>query len=211
MTPGLARGPPFPENATTNAVVAIASTENPSVPKVVGICEIDVSSLTQVQGAKGHAVRSEHWEGDELWAWSLSGTPGGAAPVEIAGWMCQDTDTGLSQEVKSVALEDNDEEDDGGGVPLENKPELLQQIEPYNEYVEGEEAEGYKRVEEEELSPKGRLTSAEYRGWLLTLQKLTMHFGKHSYMLFTTAVKQRKARSTMVFRFLFPRRLSCQI
>ena len=71
MTPGLAGGPPFPKEATKNAVAAVASIENPSVPKVVGICEIDIGSLSQVQGAKGHALRSEHWEGDELWAWSF--------------------------------------------------------------------------------------------------------------------------------------------
>ena len=86
MVPGLAAGPPFPQNAVLNAVVAIASTEHPSVPRVLGICEMDVASLTEVRGLKGHAVRSEHWDGDELWAWTSNGKAGGAAPSQIDGW-----------------------------------------------------------------------------------------------------------------------------
>ena len=50
MTPGLAGGPPFPERAKKGTVVAVASTERPSVPMMVGWCEIDVSALGKVQG-----------------------------------------------------------------------------------------------------------------------------------------------------------------
>ena len=156
MIPGLAGGPPFPSSAVENAIVAIASVENPSVPKVVGICEIDVSSLKQIHGVKGHAVRSEHWEGDELWAWNSSGgTQGGVAPAEIPGWIASSADTTLSQRVNSVRLEENDE-DDEGGVALDNKLEPQQQIDPQNEAMKAEDAEPFERVEVE-LSTKGRL------------------------------------------------------
>lgn len=156
MIPGLARGPPFPENAIANAVVAIASVENPSVPKVVGICEVDISSITQVQGAKGHAVRSEHWEGDELWAWSSSGgLPGGVAPSEIEGWMSQAPDANLFQTFKSGELKDVDEED-GGGVTLDDKVEPQQQMDAQNECVKAADAESPEMIEEV-YSTKGRL------------------------------------------------------
>ncbi|MCJ1394312.1 hypothetical protein MMC18_007190 [Xylographa bjoerkii] len=86
MTPGLANGPPFPTRAIRGSTVAIASLENPTVPMVVGICEIDVCALSNVQGAKGHAVKTLHWDGDEIWAWSHGGKPGGSAPRIIDGW-----------------------------------------------------------------------------------------------------------------------------
>lgn len=82
MTPGLARGPPFPSKAKKGAVVAIAAYERPSVPVVVGVCEIDVSALTEVRGVKGHAVRGMHWDSDEIWNWSSTGRAGGTAPPE---------------------------------------------------------------------------------------------------------------------------------
>ncbi|EOD52216.1 putative rna binding protein ligatin protein [Neofusicoccum parvum UCRNP2] len=56
MTPGLQNGPPFPQKAKKGAVVAVASLESPTVPVTVGVCEIDVSALQQVQGARGHAL-----------------------------------------------------------------------------------------------------------------------------------------------------------
>ena len=157
MIPGLAGGPPFPKKATRNAVVAVASVENPSVPLVVGVCEIDVASLTQVHGMKGHAVRSEHWDGDELWAWSSSGKPGGTAPEHMEGWNVEEGNSGRRQGVESLTIEDNDEEDEVGGVSLDSKPESQQ---PRNEYVEGEDAEPFERVEEKELSTKGSSTIA---------------------------------------------------
>lgn len=120
MTPGLSRGPPFPGKAKKNAVVAVASLENPSVPAFVGICEIDVSALEKVQGAKGHAVRGMHWEGDELWAWSQSGTSGRLAPDSICSWLEPSNVAGLSKGVESMALEEDDADcQEEGGVSLE--------------------------------------------------------------------------------------------
>lgn len=114
MTPGLANGPPFPSGAKQNAVVAVASLEAPSVPVAVGVCEIDVSSLQQVQGAKGHAVRTVHWAGDELWGWSASGKPGAAPPEAIDGWLANDSD-GVEEQLQELKVEDDAS---GGGVQL---------------------------------------------------------------------------------------------
>ena len=86
MTPGLAKGPPFPSKARKGSTVAVASLELPTVPMVIGICEIDICALSNVQGAKGHAVRSLHWAGDELWGWSHAGKSGGSPPIIIDGW-----------------------------------------------------------------------------------------------------------------------------
>lgn len=86
MTPGLARGPPFPAGATKGSTVAIASLEKPTVPLVVGVCAIDISSLSEVRGSKGHAVQSLHWDGDEIWGWSQAGKLGGSAPQKIESW-----------------------------------------------------------------------------------------------------------------------------
>lgn len=86
MTPGLANEPPFPKRAVEDAVVAVASLDRHTVPLFVGVCEIDVSALGEVQGTKGHAVRGLHWEGDELWAWSSSSRPGQPAPEYLPGW-----------------------------------------------------------------------------------------------------------------------------
>lgn len=86
MTPGLANEPPFPKRAVEGAVVAVASLDRHTVPLFVGVCEIDVSALGEVQGTKGHAVRGLHWEGDELWAWSSSSRPGQPAPEYLPGW-----------------------------------------------------------------------------------------------------------------------------
>ncbi|KAL1648786.1 hypothetical protein SLS58_001966 [Diplodia intermedia] len=118
MTPGLQNGPPFPQKAKKGAVVAVASLENPTVPVAVGVCEIDVSALQQVQGARGHAVRSVHWAGDEIWAWSTSGKEGGAPPEHLEGWY------GENAEVEAVAdqLEGTDLKDvEDGGVQLDPK------------------------------------------------------------------------------------------
>ena len=114
MTPGLA-GPPFPPRAKKGAIVAIASTESPSVPVAVGVCEIDVSALQQVQGSKGHAVRTTHWAGDELWSWSAGGKPGGAAPESIPGWTLTEEDD-IAQRVNDMDIEDEEQE---GGVSID--------------------------------------------------------------------------------------------
>ncbi|GES59166.1 RNA binding protein Ligatin/Tma64 [Aspergillus terreus] len=86
MTPGLADEPPFPERAVKGAVVAVAGLDKHTVPMFVGICEIDISALGEVQGTKGHAVRGLHWEGDEIWAWSSASRPGQPAPEYLEGW-----------------------------------------------------------------------------------------------------------------------------
>ncbi len=158
MTPGLARGPPFPAKATKDSIVAIASLDKPSVPMVVGTCEIDVASLQQVQGAKGHAVRGEHWDGDEIWAWSPSGRPGGSSPEHLEGWDVNDIDPSLKEGVEHLTVEDDDDDAEEGGVSLGQEPEQQTRLEPRNEFVEGVDARSHVAMEEEEkeLSTKGR-------------------------------------------------------
>lgn len=117
MTPGLA-GPPFPSGAEKGAVVAIASLNNPSVPVALGVCEIDVSALTETRGAKGHAVKTVHWSGDELWDWSASGKPGTIAPETLEGWL-----DNVADDVRHIHLDENDDDGDHddvdeGGVSL---------------------------------------------------------------------------------------------
>ncbi|KAJ5291330.1 hypothetical protein N7478_000581 [Penicillium angulare] len=130
MTPGLANDPPFPERAVKDAVVAVASLDSHTVPLFVGICEIDVSALGEVQGTKGHAVRGLHWEGDELWAWSSSPKPPRPTPEYIQGW--DDEIEELEAEeveggVGGLSLDENEEApagdaaDDAEG-PLEKEP-----------------------------------------------------------------------------------------
>ncbi|KAH0558691.1 hypothetical protein GP486_004660 [Trichoglossum hirsutum] len=123
MTPGLALGPPFPTAATKGSIVAVASLSTPSVPMVVGVCEIDVGELKAVAGEKGKAVRGVHWEGDELWAWSSGGKGGGAKPTALEGWE-PNNEAGvqdLAAEIDQLQLQMEDadiETEDGGGVPL---------------------------------------------------------------------------------------------
>lgn len=159
MTPGLARGPPFPPKATKGSVVAIASLEKPNVPMVVGICEIDVASLQQVRGAKGHAVRGEHWDGDEIWAWSQGGSGGGSAPDDIQGWDTYGGGSGLEERLNDIGIEDSDDAQNDGGVPIPYTTSQKNQEKGQNEFVEGEDAEPFERVDEEEkdLSTKGML------------------------------------------------------
>ena len=114
MTPGLAGGPPFPERARNGAIVAVASTERPSVPVVVGWCEIDVSTLGKVQGAKGHAVRNMHWAGDEAWSFGANGKAGVQAPEEIEAW-----EHALSGNMQGLQIDELDSE--GGGVALQDE------------------------------------------------------------------------------------------
>ncbi|MCJ1404611.1 hypothetical protein MMC11_007837 [Xylographa trunciseda] len=106
MTPGLANGPPFPLNAARESTVAIASLENPTVPMVVGTCEIDVCALSNVQGVKGRAVKNLHWDGDEIWAWSHGGKPGGSAPNTIDGWGIAEISSspGLEEELAELNI-----------------------------------------------------------------------------------------------------------
>ncbi|KAJ9213351.1 hypothetical protein DTO166G4_4977 [Paecilomyces variotii] len=124
MTPGLANGPPFPERAVKGAVVAVSSLDKPTVPQFVGLCEIDVSSLGEVQGAKGHAVRGLHWEGDELWSWSSSSRPGKPGPEFLEGWDEEVND--IEDGVAELALEEekgDKQVEEDGGVSLSEAPE----------------------------------------------------------------------------------------
>lgn len=170
MTPGLARGPPFPSKATKDAIVAIASLEDATVPMVVGVCEIDVSALQQVQGSKGHAVRGVHWAGDEIWAWSTSGKPGGKAPDHIGGWDTEEETSNLDKEMETLHTEDPeeglDDDQDDGGVALNNPSEQT-----HNEYVDGEDALPYEKVdvEDKELSTKGEDHFLQAGSFLLTV------------------------------------------
>jgi translation initiation factor 2D len=118
MTPGLAAGPPFPSRATKGAVVAIASTDRPSVPMAIGVCGIDVSALQKVQGAKGHAVESMHWVGDELWSFSTSGKSGQQPPEELPKWSQILATSELANHTESLDLHDANED---GGVTLQHK------------------------------------------------------------------------------------------
>ncbi|KAF2146048.1 uncharacterized protein K452DRAFT_242546 [Aplosporella prunicola CBS 121167] len=122
MTPGLQNGPPFPEKAKKGAIVAIASLESPTVPVAVGTCEIDVSALKEVRGARGHAVRTEHWYQDELWSWSTSGNPGAAPPPELEGWYSKEGLEELQAKLEAADLEDDEEGEGAGGVTLESGP-----------------------------------------------------------------------------------------
>jgi translation initiation factor 2D len=139
MIPGLVNGPPFPEGAIQGAVVAVASAEKPSVPTFVGVCEIDVAGLGNVQGARGHAVRGVQWEGDELWAWSSSGRPGQPSPEHLDGW----TDTTyVQEELGELKLEDSDKEEivgeaDGGVSLNEERPESNEQEEKWEPSTKG--------------------------------------------------------------------------
>ncbi|KAJ5166857.1 uncharacterized protein N7482_005638 [Penicillium canariense] len=109
MTPGLANEPPFPKRAVQGAVVAVAGLDRETVPLFVGVCEIDVSALGEVQGTKGHAVRGLHWEGDELWAWSSSSRPGRPAPEYLKGWDEEESETEETKEaVGELTLEEKD-------------------------------------------------------------------------------------------------------
>ena len=139
MIPGLARGPPFPSKAKKGAQVAIATNENPSVPLVIGTCEIDVSALTEVRGVKGHAVQGVHWDGDEIWSWNPSGKPGCSPPDNIEGWYGEDDGlSSLAKGVESLAVEDTEAEE--GGVTLEKSSN------EYNDFVDGEDVEPHELV-----------------------------------------------------------------
>lgn len=178
MTPGLAGGPPFPQGARRGALVAIASTESPTVPVAVGICEIDVSSLDRVQGSKGHAVQILHWAGDELWAWSASGKPGGSSPEHLNGWICgqradeeehDDDDEGMIANGISGIKVDEGGDDAGeavkdGGVPLNGSQKGKNRIRDQSEksrvaqHVNEDEDEDEDVAEEKEreMTTKGK-------------------------------------------------------
>lgn len=155
MTPGLQRGPPFPKKATKGAVVAIASLESPTIPLAVGRCLIDVSALGQVQGAKGHAVQTFHWMGDELWSWSSTGKPGTDPPGLLEGWDDKEEEEAeLTTQTATMDLEDNQD----GGVVLNADPTERAEAEKA-QGLEGEDAprnpDFVEEVEDKELTQKG--------------------------------------------------------
>lgn len=144
MIPGLAVGPPFPAKAKKGAVAAVASTDQRSVPMAVGVCEIDVSDLQEVQGIKGHAIENLHWAGDELWAWSPSGKPGADPPQRLDGWLEDDDD--MQERTEQLSINPDGEE--SGGVLLPKEPA---------EAVDGDTATKEEEIAEEpekELSTK---------------------------------------------------------
>ena len=155
MTPGLAGGPPFPEKAKKGAVVAVASTDRPSVPVMVGWCEIDVSALDKVQGSKGHAVRNMHWAGDEAWSYGASGKAGKLAPEEIDGWAQVLSLRGLVDQTEALDLDE--QEEDGGGVPIEDDAQASSSARTgkrYNEAVDGEDAPTTAETDAQEMTQK---------------------------------------------------------
>ena len=160
MTPGLA-GPPFPSRATKGAVVAVASLEKPTVPMVVGVCEIDISSLQKTQGAKGHAVKGQHWAGDEIWAWSQTGKSGGDAPETIEGWNMNEEC--IEAGVKNLSIDDS-EDDSHGGVSIHHTNSQQQESEPQNPYVDGEDVAPFEGAEvpDKDLTTKGRTPEVIY-------------------------------------------------
>ncbi|CCX07225.1 Similar to Translation machinery-associated protein 64; acc. no. Q04600 [Pyronema omphalodes CBS 100304] len=78
MIPGLIA--PFPEGAKLGALVGVADYRRPEVAVAVGVCEVDVSALHEVEGERGRAVRVLHWVGDEVYKW---GGGGGKVPESL--------------------------------------------------------------------------------------------------------------------------------
>ena len=198
MTPGLAQGPPFPSRAKKGAAVAVASVEKPSVPQVVGVCEIDIAALQRVQGAKGHAVRSEHWNGDELWAWSTSGKPGGVAPQHIDGWDVSDETMRLAETVEDIAITEQETEADEGGVPL-----LMEEREVLkNKFEEGEDAKSIERVDEEkELSTKD-IDHAFWQAFLYSIYDAKRKHKDEQHHGFSFPIPQTLVISNLVLPYL---------
>lgn len=140
MTPGLANEPPFPERAVKGAVAAVAGVDRYTVPLWVGVCEIDVSALGEVQGTRGHAVKGLHWEGDELWAWSSSSRPGQPAPEYLQGWDVEaegEAGDGVDQGVSELTLGDKNVQAKEAGEELAGEaPEEQSEEAPVEEEKE---------------------------------------------------------------------------
>lgn len=167
MTPGLANEPPFPERAVKGAVTAVASANKHTVPVFVGVCEIDVSQLGEVQGTKGHAVRGLHWEGDELWAWSSSSRPGKPSPEYIEGWDLEEEEEageGVEQGVGDLTLEDK-----------ENVQAQGEAGEPEDQILEDQPEEAPVEDEKEPTTKGKPLLLSWFSMVLMAFQKLTTH------------------------------------
>jgi translation initiation factor 2D len=124
----------------------------------VGECEIDVSALKEVRGAKGHAVKGLHWDGDEIWAWAQSGAAKGVpAPDHIEGWDVEAVDP-VSDGVQALDLSKSEDEADEGGVAVPNGQGSR------NEFVDGELIQSYEevQVEHKEMSTKGMQSSFNF-------------------------------------------------
>lgn len=199
MTPGLAGGPPFPPRAKKGAVVAVASTDKPSVPVAVGICEIDVSALEKVQGARGHAVENMHWAGDELWSYGTNSRPGQQPPEDIEGWSKVLESRGLVESVQEMTLEDQDET---GGVSLENSKEPAQNGHSEPMPAEnGDGADSTTQAEAKALTQK-ELDDAFYKAFLYGIyhHKTTNHNQNNFGLVFP--LSQSFVMSTLVQPFL---------
>jgi translation initiation factor 2D len=185
MTPGLARGPPFPLAANKGSVVAIASLDTPSVPMVVGVCEINVNELKAVTGEKGRAVRGVHWDGDELWAWSAGGKGGGNRPTTLEGWDVKNEAEirDLKDEVNNLQIDDAEADtEEGGGVLLEGVTgDKLDRGESSG--MGGTLSPGDNQLEDKELSTKGSLIGYSLRwGIDVRIQKSMRRLKKHFYL-----------------------------
>jgi translation initiation factor 2D len=187
MTPGLAGGPPFRAKARKDAIVGIASLEAPSVPLVIGCCEIDVSTLGQVQGARGHAVQTVSWFGDELWAWSSTGKPGRDAPDTLDGWLEDQNIEGITQNTKQLDIQGDDLQDSSTLLAEENKKAV---DEPSLKF------ESSDIVDQKLWNTKGDtfLPMGSYRTDLD--QILMILFGRHFASLFTGPFRVRARRIT---------------
>ncbi|KAF2878273.1 hypothetical protein BDV95DRAFT_480093 [Massariosphaeria phaeospora] len=200
MTPGLQRGPPFPTKATKGAVVAVASLEAPTVPIVVGTCEIDVSSLEKVQGMKGHAVQTFHWAGDELWAWSSASKSGIEPPDTLSGWSDKvDQDSDLAAQAAAMDLDDGE----NGGVALAADPTQRSEAEKL-QHIEGEQAPTNKDfvdvVEDKELNIK--IDDAFRDAFLYGIRHHMDHNKEHPSYGLDFPLSQSKVMSLLVQPFL---------
>ena len=104
----------FDERATKGSIVAVAGHRSDTVPRWVGISQVDIPALQD--NATGSAAEGLHWEGDELWSWSSLKKGGLAAPESIHGWQ------GLTARSEESSIEDDEPEDEHvqGGVALES-------------------------------------------------------------------------------------------
>lgn len=201
MTPGLAGGPPFPEKAKKGATVAVASTDKPSVPVMVGWCEVDVAALKEVRGARGHAVKNLHWMGDEVWGFGTTGKAGRAAPESIEGWERVLERRGLAEKVGSLGLDD---EDEAGGVAVGEDDGVINGtvLANHNPHVEGEDAISADAGPAKELSQKD-IDSVFRNAFLYSIHKAKTERGNSAPNYgFAFPLTQSFIMSTMIQPFL---------